>query len=551
MADLSFDVVIIGGGCKGIAVGAYLAKYGSLSVGIFDEAHELGGGMAGEQAAPGFQNNPHSNSQMDWYYDIVIKDDLPELWEEGFKTYGQQSVLANLFPDDTCLAIYGFEQDPDGSRSAVQIARFSEKDAEVWMKFRNLYLERVRPAFYEEVFSLPPLLGEPGAVMKVLASDPELKDAGLDPNMAAMTPLDALNKTFESAELIVSLLRMNQTMGMYCDDAGLALPVILTNMEGFTHSMIQGGTHNYAHAMQRVLYRYGAKTFTHSEVEKVIIENGAATGILLKNGSQVKAKKAVISTLSPHQLCHDLIGKEYLSSEILSKIDALESDRTCVTWYDWAFSEYPKFRAHAFNPDIDSEEIYSGVTFFTLGEKSIQSIVDECETRKNHKMPLDPLVVLTTCPPGSQLTRDPKQCVAHSETSAPPAWACSEDWWIKFQHEHAEFLMNKFQQYMVDMSWEKVAGFIPITSYYIAKHLKNMAPSGNWQIIDFIPSQMGANRPIPELARHRTPIKNLYATGSGWGSWAASSLCSAYTCYKVMAEDYDLRKPWEEQGRLY
>ena len=551
MADLSFDVVIIGGGCKGLAVGAYLAKYGGMSVGIFDEAHELGGGMAGEQSAPGFQANPHSNSQMDWYYNIVIKDDLPELWEEGFKTTGMQSILANLFPDETCLAIYGFKQDPDGNRTYAQIARFSERDAETWLKFRKLYLERVRPAFYEEVFSLPPQPGEPGAVMKVLLSDPAFKKAGLDPQLAGMTPLQALNSTFESEELIVSFLRMNQIMGMYCDDAGLALPVILTNMEGFTHSMIEGGTHNYAHAMFRVLYKYGARAFTHSEVEKVLIENGKAVGIQLKNGSQVKARKAVISTLSPHQLCYDLIGKDYVSPEIIKKIDAIETDRTCVTWYDWAFTEYPKFKAHDFNSDVDSDETYAGVTVYTLGVKSIQSIVDECATRKNHKMPLDPLVALSTDPSSAHLTRDPRHCVAHSETSSPPAWAFPDEWWIKFQHEFAEHLMNKFQEFMTNMSWDKVAGVIPVTTYYIAKHLKNMAPSGNWQVIDFIPSQMGANRPIPELARHRTPIQNLYATGSAWGSWASSSCCSAYTCYKVMAEDYGLRKPWEEQGRPY
>ena len=92
MADLSFDVVIIGGGCKGLAVGAYLAKYGGMSVGIFEETHELGGGLAGEQLAPGVQGNPHSNSQCDWFYNIVIKDDLPELWEEGFKTVGRTSI---------------------------------------------------------------------------------------------------------------------------------------------------------------------------------------------------------------------------------------------------------------------------------------------------------------------------------------------------------------------------------------------------------------------------------------------------------------------------
>lgn len=536
MAALSFDVVIIGGGCKGLAVGAYLAKYGGMTVGIFEETHELGGGLAGEQSAPGFQGNPHSNSQMDWFYNIVIKDDLPELWEEGFKNVGRMTVNANLFPDDTCLAIYGFDLDPDGSRGAAQIARFSEKDAETWMKFRKLYLERIRPAFYEEVFSLPPLPGEPSPLVKLLASDPEIKKAGLDFHLIGMSPLQGLKTIFESEELIVSLLRSNQMMGFYPDDAGLTLGVIVMSVETFTHSAIQGGSHNYTHAMHRVLYRYGARTFTHSEVDKAIIENGAATGIRLKDGSQVEAKKAVISTLSPHQLCYDLIGPDYLSSQILMKIDALETHRTCPTWYEWAFTEYPKLRAHDFNPDIDSEEVYSGITTITLGERSVMSLVKEGAYRRMYQVPPELMLVFTSMPPIAGLTRDPKQCIAHVEGAVPPAWAFPEEWWIKFQHEHAEYQMRKFQQYMVDMSWDKVVGLTPVTPYYIAKHLKNMASSGNWMVIDFIPSQAGSFRPIPELARHRTPIKNLYAVGSAWG-WGMSSLCSAYTCYKVMAED--------------
>jgi ribulose 1,5-bisphosphate synthetase/thiazole synthase len=48
MADMSFDMVIVGGGCKGLSTGLYLAKYGGMSVGIFEALHELGGGLAGE-----------------------------------------------------------------------------------------------------------------------------------------------------------------------------------------------------------------------------------------------------------------------------------------------------------------------------------------------------------------------------------------------------------------------------------------------------------------------------------------------------------------------
>ena len=53
MADMSFDVVIVGGGCKGLSTGLYLAKYGGMSVGIFEELHELGGGLAGTRQPMG------------------------------------------------------------------------------------------------------------------------------------------------------------------------------------------------------------------------------------------------------------------------------------------------------------------------------------------------------------------------------------------------------------------------------------------------------------------------------------------------------------------
>jgi len=39
----------------------------------------------------------------------------------------------------------------------------------------------------------------------------------------------------------------------------------------------------------------GCQFYTHAEVDKVIIENGAATGVKLMNGSQVKATKFVVS----------------------------------------------------------------------------------------------------------------------------------------------------------------------------------------------------------------------------------------------------------------
>jgi beta-carotene ketolase (CrtO type) len=551
MADMSFDVVIVGGGCKGLSTGIYLAKYGGMTVGIFEATHELGGGLASEQTAPGFIGNTHAIGQQSWYYNIVIKDDLPELWEEGFRQIGDaNTTMVSLFPDDTCLTLYGGDRGPDLERSAAQIARFSKQDAETYLEIGSVYLKHLRPAFYEDAFSVPPPVGVPGPVAKAMAN-PEVIKAGLDPHIASMTPFQAFKVLFESEQLITLLLRSCIAMGFYADEAGMALPVLSVAYEFSTHVTTYGGAHNLAHACHRVLHRYGARTFTHSEVEKVIIENGTARGIQLKDGSRVEAKKAVISTLSPHQLCYDLIGPDLLSPKILRKIDALETSRICTFEVLWALEECPKWKAHDFNPDIDSEEIYAGIPSYSLGPKGLSSLMNECSLRRMNQAVPDPLMLVLVLPEEARLNPSGKFCQVLTEHSAPPAWAYPEEWWIKFHHERPDWKMQKFQEFAVNMDWDKVIGAIPVTPYYVAKHLKNMAPSGNWQIIDMIPSQIGSFRPIPELAQHRTPIKNLYATGSAFGGFPATSFCGSYSCYKVMAEDYGLRMPWNEKGRPY
>ena len=55
MADTSFDVVCVGAGNKNLAFASWAAKYGGLSVGMFEERHEAGAGWSSEESpSPGF-----------------------------------------------------------------------------------------------------------------------------------------------------------------------------------------------------------------------------------------------------------------------------------------------------------------------------------------------------------------------------------------------------------------------------------------------------------------------------------------------------------------
>ena len=71
------------------------------------------------------------------------------------------------------------------------------------------------------------------------------------------------------------------------------------------------------------------------------------------DGSQIKANKFVVSTLSPNQLAFDLIGEEYLEDKFKRRIELIENEFGCLMWYTFAIKQAPKYGVASFNPDID------------------------------------------------------------------------------------------------------------------------------------------------------------------------------------------------------
>jgi len=109
-------------------------------------------------------------------------------------------------------------------------------------------------------------------------------------------------------------------------------------------------------------------------------------------------------------------------------------------------------------------------------------------------------------------------------------------------------LLTVWGKHAPNMTRDNIIG-VDFNSPYDAQRMSNLGPNGNMAVIDCSPYQRDANRPIPELANHRTPIKNLYATGSAWHVGGFASSTEAYNCYKIIASDLDLGKPWEEPGK--
>ena len=69
--------------------------------------------------------------------------------------------------------------------------------------------------------------------------------------------------------------------------------------ESACYSVPIGGTCEMGNTLQRGLEKFGGKLQLNAHVEEIIVENGRATGVRLKNGNVIKAKKAVVSNATP------------------------------------------------------------------------------------------------------------------------------------------------------------------------------------------------------------------------------------------------------------
>jgi phytoene dehydrogenase-like protein len=549
MADKTFDAVIVGGGNKALLLALYLIEYGGLSVGVFERRHEIGGCLATEElSAPGFRGNTHANIILPWYYAPVWRD-FPDFWECGARWDQHTCSDGFVFKDkENCLAIYSDKHDPTQERSAREIARFSKRDADTWMRLSALAAsDEMMRVTTDMLFRPVEEQADPEVAKRQVALFPKLIEAGFTPDSLTLkaSSLRAAQEWFESPELQSCILRFAVSSVVDINDPGSGMSLMGMAATLPTIGFNRGGTHQIAHAAHQLLVRMGCEFFTNLEVEKATIEGGVATGIRLRDGSEVAARKLVVSTLSPHQLVFDLIGEEHVGDLLKRRVRLLEDTFGCLMWYSFAVHEAPSYTAEAFNPDIHECQ-WLGMQ----PDPDPMHIARECRYQKLHKFPpledyaptvgCHSLVDPSFAPPGKH--------VVQNEQLGPPAGAHTEREWLEIKNRYADELIRIWQEYAPNMTWDNVIG-VDTNTPFDHTRMKNLGPNGTMAGIDRSPYQVVENRPTPELANHRTGVQRLYATGGSWHVGSNAGSTESYNCYKIIAKDLGLRKPWEEPGK--
>jgi beta-carotene ketolase (CrtO type) len=553
MADATFDAIVVGGGHHGTIIAAYLAKAG-LDTAVFERQHELGGGACGEDLpAPGFVQNPCAHFTRFWAHPAYRDFDLPG---KGLKYVFPDHNEGIVFPDGSAFIGYsalvvdpatGIEtySDENVKRTYDEIAKLSPRDAETYLELLGRYVRTWRQAFREYRYSPPTPWGVPNALEKLVGAEVD----PIEPVWCFQTGRQLARDLFDSPELQILFMRAIETstgsfpsdvLGPYVFVHTLALVLSWESA-----SIVYGGTHSITHALQRAFSSLGGQFFVSQEVDKVVIENGRAAGVILTDGTRVNARKFVVSDLGVPQTCQRLIGEEYFTESAFRRTKKIDYDRAQIWWGNIAMHELPKYTAQAQYPDLGMQpRLY-------MGPKDVDymSYKYQAEIWLNG-WPSD--FVLLAAPDSiydPSRAPDGKHTILVEEFAAPYRFHSMADWRRMKKQVVGEFLKH-WQKYAPNMTWDNVIDAHITTPWDVINRNIDM-DEGGWVNGAMTVNQADRFRPTPELSNYRTPVNDLYICSSNLHSGGGIGRGSSYCAYKVIAEDHGLPRFWEQAGRTY
>ncbi len=460
-----YDVIIIGAGMGGLTAGALLAKDGLKTLVI--EKHSIPGGYATSFKRKGFW----FDSVLDaisgcnnggWIWQALKRLGL----EKEIEFIRLDPIRTDVFPD------FRFDVKADIDLFISDLQSLSPKDAKG----------------ISELFSI---MKELHHVVMTLPADVVWRDTRIE----AKYPLfhKYKNKTFK--ELLDEYAQDEKVRAILCDRCafmglppskvsaiGMSTMIITYGMNGGYR--VKGLTQKFPDALAESIRNNNGDIIYNTKVDKIIIEDNRAAGVVTEDGRVFRAKK-IASNISARKTFFDLVGKENLKHDFIDKIENLLPSVSFFLVYlgidmglkglglNHSIGTYPSFDIEATFSDINRDICSPNASFETI--------------------------IYTLTNPDMA----PKGC--HSLILMTKAGYDYKENWKGCKNKEAERLIKMAEQIIPNLSNHIIVqdSATPLTLERYTGNDKGAA-FGWAQGIDHV----GANR-----LQIETPIKDLYLTG--------------------------------------
>jgi len=499
----SHDIVIIGGGHNGLVTAFYLAKAGYKPL-VLERRNQVGGAAITEEFHPGFRSSVLAHSAGPLRPDVVR--DM-QLEKHGLKLIEPEVAVTALAPNGPPLTLHN-----DSDRAAQEIAKFSRNDAGRYGDF-HAALKTIARVITKALALTPPNIESPtrSDLFGMLQLGRSVRGLGKKNTYhflrwAPMAVADLVAEFFDT-ELLRATIAARGIFGTSLGpwSAGTSLVLLLragadANPAGGNFFAV-GGIGALTQAMATAAQKAGAELRTGAEVIEIQIKNGAAQGVVLSTGEEIRAR-AVISNADPKRTFLKLTDSSLLSPTFIKRLQNYRMNGT-VAKVNLALSALPTFKGLDGSTEALRGRIQVGPNIDYL-----ERAFDESKYGNLSRVPYLEITFPSLTDPS--LAPEGKHVMSIYMQYAP--YELRNATWESQRTPLCDTVVKTLTQYAPDLT-DKILHHQIITPADLEETYG--LTGGHIFHGELALDQVFTMRPFLDWARYRTPIENLYLCGSG------------------------------------
>jgi phytoene dehydrogenase-like protein len=318
------DAVVIGAGPNGLVAANTLADAGWRVLVLEAQPTPGGAVRSAELTAPGFVSDVCSSCYPLGVVSPVLQ--ALDLEQHGLRWSHAPLSLAHPTPDG-CVAI-----DPaDPAATAASIDGDAPGDGAVWERLYGIWDRAGREIIGALLAPFPPVRASLRAA-RALGGRDLVRFARL-----SLWSLDRVAREFRGAggQLLLGGNMAHTDLSITAMTGALYGWLLACLAQDVGFPVVEGGAGRLADALVARLVHAGGEVRCDARVSKVLVASNGAQGVVTEDGTEIRARRAVLADTSAPSLLLDLVGEAHLARRHVRAMRRFRWDYATVK-VDWA-----------------------------------------------------------------------------------------------------------------------------------------------------------------------------------------------------------------------